>query len=97
MRYNRVVVDFWNWDPDKDGDAQKFERCVREKCGKDNVDGFCWRKYDSEDTPDCRFIFNVPYPAVDRMNGNMYELISDAVFEYTGNAKIRVPCYVALS
>ena len=93
-KYYRVVVDFWNWDPAKDGKAEELEKQLQKKCGKDNFHGFWWRKYPpSKDTPDTRFMFNVPYPARDRMKGDMYQLISDAVFEYTGK-KIRAPCYM---
>ncbi len=89
----KVVVDFWNWDPDKDGNAQEFDKRLQEKCGKDNFADFWWKKLASKGTPDTRFMFNVPYPPRDRMKGDMYELISDAIFEYTGDAKIRTPCY----
>lgn len=26
--YNRVVVDFWNWDPEKDGKPELFEKAL---------------------------------------------------------------------
>jgi len=38
-------------------------------------------------------MFNVLYPAEGRMKGQMYQLISDAIHEYTGG-KIRTPCYM---
>lgn len=96
-RHWKVIVDFWNWDPDKDGKAQEFEKVLQEKCGEDNVSGFWWKKFPSESLPntlDTRFTIDVPYPAPGRMKGDMYELVSDAIFQYSGKAKIRVPCYL---
>ncbi|MCJ1363095.1 hypothetical protein MMC16_002201 [Acarospora aff. strigata] len=92
-KHYKVVVDFWHWDPEKDGKATEFEKYLQEKCGKENFADFWWKKFDSKDTPDTRFMFNVPYPAKDRMKGDMYELISDAIFQYT-KKKIRIPCYM---
>lgn len=92
-----VIVDFSNWDPDKDGKAQEFEKCLEEKMWQGQFRRFLVEKVRPlEGYP--RFMFHVPYPARDRMEGRMegvmYELISDAIYEYTGGG-IRTPCYHA--
>lgn len=82
-----VIADFQNWDPDEDVKAEVFEEILGAKLGSDNVIGFWWKKF----PPNTRFTFQVPYPAGDSMD--KYTLISDAIFEYSGDAKIRTPVY----
>lgn len=83
-----VIIDFMNWDPAKDGKAEDFERRLQEKCGKENLVDFWWKKFPNK----TKFVFHVPY---DRMKVDMYKLFSAAIFEYSGDAKIHTECYHA--
>jgi len=87
-----MIVDFQNWDPEKDGQASLFEEILRVKFGKDNIRSFWWKKFPSKKT---RFTFDVPYPVGDRLKKEKYTLVSDAIFEYSGSAKIQTMCWPA--
>lgn len=82
-----VIADFQNWDPDQDGKAALFEEILAVKFGRDNISGFWWKKF----PPDTRFKFHIPYLVGD--NQENYTVISDAIFEYSGDAKIRTTVY----
>lgn len=84
-----AIVEIHNWDPDKDVKAQVFEKTLGVKLGKGNFNGFWWKKF----PPDTMFKFHVPYSPEDGLKGDMKTLISDAIYEYSGNAKIRTTCY----
>lgn len=82
-----VIADFQNWDPNKDGKAALFEKTLAVKLGRENISGFWWKKF----PPRTQFMFHIPYSAGD--NQERYTLISDAIFEYSGDAKIRTTVY----
>ncbi len=86
-----ICAEFENWDPEKDGQASLFEEILRVKFGKDNIHDFGWRRF----PPNTRLSFRVPYPVGDRLGRGMYTLTSDAIFEYSGDAKIRTTVYHA--
>ena len=81
-----VIIDLANWDPDKDGKAEEFKKHLQEKCGKDNFADFWWKKFPDK----TKFRFHVPYPAKDRMKGDMFQLVADALFQYS---KLRTKCW----
>jgi hypothetical protein len=85
----KMVIDFQNWDPARDGKPDSFKDALGRKFGKDNINNFWWKKFPTN----TRFMFDLPYSVGDPLKHEKYTRASEAIFEYSGKARIRTTCY----